>query len=64
MPGYRCYLFDVDDQILDVGSSQQPDDEAATRWAGDLLRRDRAARAVELWDLARFLGRQERQQLG
>jgi hypothetical protein len=60
MASYRCYLFDVDDHILSVDSTDLPDDDAAIRWGAALLVADRPCVAIEVWQLARRVCRLQR----
>jgi hypothetical protein len=60
MPAYRCYFFHSD-AIVGVDSSVQPDDGAATWWGLEVLARERAASAVEVWEQARRICRHRRE---
>jgi hypothetical protein len=58
---YRCLCFAAGGKIVAVDVSDQPDDEAASRWGAALLDRDTRCAAVEVWQLARRVCRHEPQ---
>ena len=61
MAAYRSYCFGPSGGIMTVDASDQVDDEAASRWGADLLARNQACRAVEVWELSRRVCRHERE---
>jgi hypothetical protein len=61
MAAYRCFYFGLDDLIIGMDVTDQPDDEAASQWGAALLDRDASQHAIEVWQLSRRILRLDRQ---
>jgi hypothetical protein len=61
MVGYRCYILDAEDHILQAYEVECADDAQAATAAGDLLARDPYHRSVEVWQRARRIAKLERE---
>ncbi len=61
MVGYRCYILDAEDHILQACEIECTDDALAETVAGDLLARDPYHRSVEVWDRTRRIMKIERE---
>jgi hypothetical protein len=60
MVGYRCYILDAEDHILQACEIECEDDAQAESAAGDLLARDPYHQSVEVWELARRIAKLKR----
>jgi hypothetical protein len=60
MVGYRCYILDAEDHILQAYEIECTDDAHAESAAGDLLARDPYHRSVEVWERTRRIMKLER----
>ncbi len=60
MVGYRCYILDAEDHILQAYEVECKDDAHAEATAGDLLARDPYHRSVEVWERTRRIMKLER----
>jgi hypothetical protein len=63
MVGYRCYILDAEDHILQAREIECEDDtQAKSAAVEDLLARDHYHQSVEVWELARRVARLKRQE--
>jgi len=60
MVGYRCYILDAEDHILQAYEVECADDAQAEVAAGDLLTHDPYHRSVEIWERTRRIMKLER----
>ena len=60
MVGYRCYILDAHDHIVQAHEIDCPDDAQAESRAADLLAQDPYHRAAEVWEAARRIRKVER----
>ena len=60
MVGYRCYVLDADDHILQAHELDCTDDAQAESAAEGILAQDPYHRSVEVWKAARRLMKLER----
>jgi hypothetical protein len=60
MVGYRCYILDGDDHILQAHELDCPDDTKAESAAEDILAQDPYHLSVELWESARRIKKFDR----
>lgn len=61
MTGYRCYILDAQDHILQAHDVDCEDDSEAEIAAGGLLTQDPYNRSVEVWLATRRVAKLERQ---
>jgi len=61
MVGYRCYLLDAEDHILQAHDIECDDDTQAQSAAQHFLTRDPYHRAVEVWERTRRIIKLDRQ---
>ena len=61
MVGYRCYILDADDHIVQAHDLDCETDAQAASTAGDLLAHDPYHRAVEVWRATRRVATLERE---
>lgn len=61
MVGYRCYLLDAEDHILQAHDIECDDDTQAQSAARQFLTRDPYHRAVEVWQRTRRIITLDRQ---
>ncbi len=62
MVGYRCYLLDAEDHILQAHEYECDDDAAAEAMAQAYLDLDPYHRAAEVWERARRITKLDRRQ--
>ena len=60
MTGYRCYILDADDHIVQAHDMTCDSDAQAGSTAEDLLARDPYHHAAEIWNAARRVMKLER----
>ena len=60
MIGYRCYVLDVEDHIVQAHDLDCTDDPHAVSAAEDLLARDPYHRSAEVWRATRRVKKLER----
>lgn len=60
MVGYRCYILDAEDHILEAHEIDCANDAQAETAAGDLLTGDPYHRSVEIWERTRRITKLER----
>jgi hypothetical protein len=60
MVGYRCYILDADDHIVQAHDLDCDTDAQAASTAEGLLTRDPYCRAVEIWRATRRVAKLER----
>jgi hypothetical protein len=60
MVGYRCYVLDSEDHIVQAYEIDCADDPHAVSTAEDLLARDPYHRSAEVWRAARRIRKLER----
>jgi hypothetical protein len=53
MAGYRCYILDAEDHIVQAHEFERETDAEAEAAAGDLLVQDPYHQAAEVWNAAR-----------
>jgi hypothetical protein len=60
MVGYRCYVLDAEDHIVQAHELDCTDDRHAVSAAADLLARDPYHRSAEVWRATRRVRKLER----
>jgi hypothetical protein len=60
MVGYRCYILDSEDHILQAHDVECADDAQAQSAAQHLLTRDPYNQAIEVWERARRIAKLHR----
>jgi len=55
MGGYRCYILDADDHIVQAHDIECESDEQAAVTAGGMLTQDPYYKAVEVWRTTRLV---------
>ena len=60
MAGYRCYILDAEDHIVQAHEFECETDAQATQMAGHLLAQDPYHQAAEVWSAARRVIKLER----
>jgi len=60
MAGYRCYILDAEDHIVQAHEFECDTDAQAGVTAGDLLAQDPYHQAAEVWSAARRVFKLER----
>jgi hypothetical protein len=61
MHGYRCYILDAEDHIVQAYNIQCGTDAEALSTAGGLLARDPYHHSVEVWEAARRVMKLDRE---
>lgn len=59
MVGYRCYILDAEDHIVQAYEIDCEDDGQAASAAEDLLTRDPYHRSIEVWQCTRRIMKPE-----